>query len=139
VTVENNENACDMAVDRPMSPPPDEIVEAREMIEELPSLPESEAKIPVSRRSARKERTRKVLQDRSSEPKVNKKKTKTGKVQKPRKCRSGKHVITCRKCGSSVICFPVRTKYYTCAEVDGQLFKVKQISAKVALNYVLKK
>ncbi|XP_070853883.1 uncharacterized protein [Drosophila suzukii] len=141
VFVENHENSWDMTVDRPMSPPPEEIVEAREMVEVSPILPEPEATIPVTRRSATiasREKTRKELQNRSSEPKVNTKKTKRGKLQKPRKARSGKHGITCRNCGNSLIC-PVRTKYYTCAEVDGQLFKVKQISAKVALNYILKK
>ncbi|XP_037714712.1 uncharacterized protein LOC119550221 [Drosophila subpulchrella] len=94
---ENDEISCDVTVDRPMSPPPEEIVEAMEMVEDPPSLPEQ------------------------------------------RRAISGKHVITCRNCGNPLICFPVRTRYYTCAEVDGQLFKVKQISAKVALNYILKK
>jgi len=86
-----------------MSPPPEEIVEAREMVEVSPVLPEPEATIPVPRRSARiasRERTRRELQNRSSEPKVNTKITKRGKLPKPRKARSVKHLITCRNCGT---------------------------------------
>ncbi|XP_037726714.1 uncharacterized protein LOC119557827 [Drosophila subpulchrella] len=116
VSEENNENSCNMTVDRPMSPPP-------------------EAPIFAPRRSARmanRNTTQSELQDISSDPKTISRTPKRGKVQKPTKSRSAKHAITCRNCGNSHICFPVRTKFFTCAEVDGQLFKVKQISGKLA-------
>ncbi|XP_037726333.1 uncharacterized protein LOC119557602 [Drosophila subpulchrella] len=135
VSEENNENSCNMTVDRPLSPPPEETVEAMEMVEDPPSLHEPEAPISAPRRSARvanRNTTRSELQDISSDPQTISRTPKRGKVQKPTKPRSAKHVITCRNCGNSHICFPVRTRFFTCAEVDGQLFKVKQISGKLA-------
>ncbi|XP_037726715.1 uncharacterized protein LOC119557828 [Drosophila subpulchrella] len=110
VSEETNENSCIMTVDRPMSPPPPR----------------------RSARMANRNTTRSELQDISSDPQSNSRTPKRGKVQKPTKPRSAKHVITCRNCGNSHICFPVRTRFFTCAEVDGQLFKVKQISGKLA-------
>ncbi|XP_037727742.1 uncharacterized protein LOC119558340 [Drosophila subpulchrella] len=97
VSEENDENSGNMTVDRPMSPPPEEIVEAIEVVEDSPLLPEPEAPISAPRRSARiahRNTTRKELQDSSSssEPKTNSRKPKTGKVQKPRWARSGKQV-----------------------------------------------
>ncbi|XP_037715804.1 uncharacterized protein LOC119550887 [Drosophila subpulchrella] len=139
VSEENDEISSDMTLDRPMSPPPEEIVEAMEISEDPPSLAESEAPISATRRSASSDRIRKELQDQSSEPNTNSRKPNRGKVQKQRRALSGKHVITCRNCENPLICFPDRTKYFTCAEVDGQLFKIKPISATLALNHILKK
>ncbi|XP_037727716.1 uncharacterized protein LOC119558335 [Drosophila subpulchrella] len=97
VSEENDENSGNMTVDRPMSPPPEEIVEAIEVVEDSPLLPEPEAPISAPRRSARianRNTTCKKLKDSSSssEPKINSRKPKTGKVQKPRWARSGKQV-----------------------------------------------
>ncbi|XP_050743608.1 uncharacterized protein LOC108030365 isoform X2 [Drosophila biarmipes] len=137
-----DENSHDSTDDLPTTPPPEEIAEEMQMVPDPPALPEPEATIPLRRKSARienREKALKQLQDIASERNVNTEQPKSRRGRKPKRALSGKHIITCDRCGNSLICFPVRTKYFTCAEVDGQLIKVKQISAKMALNYGRKK
>ncbi|XP_017068780.1 uncharacterized protein LOC108106320 [Drosophila eugracilis] len=69
----------------------------------------------------------------SSESHLNLRKSKIGRVRKPKKTQADPLVITCRRCSTSLMILPESTKFFTCAEVNGRLFKVNEVSAKTVL------
>ncbi|XP_033153913.1 uncharacterized protein LOC117136904 [Drosophila mauritiana] len=70
---------------------------------------------------------------------VNVRKCKRTRINKSKKTFYEDRAVNCSKCGTSTIFFPARTKFFSCAEIDGRLFKVKRISASKVLGGAYRK
>ncbi|XP_043642571.1 uncharacterized protein LOC122612802 [Drosophila teissieri] len=95
-------------------------------------------KLRRSQRILNRERKRKELEAQSSST-VNGGTSRRGRLRRPRRTLYGEHTVNCRKCGTATVFFPARTKFFSCAEIDGRLFKVKRISAKKVLGGAYRK
>lgn len=67
------------------------------------------------------------------------KKRKRARIHKRKSTLYGDRAVNCTKCGTVTIYFPARTKFFSCAEIDGRLFKVKRISSRKVLGGAYRK
>ncbi|EDW90848.1 uncharacterized protein LOC6530198 [Drosophila yakuba] len=118
----------------PLPPSPENVEEDREIVEQAQELP----KLRRSQRILNRENKLKELEAQSSST-VSAATSKRGKLHRPRRTLYAEHTVNCRKCGTATIFFPARTKFFSCAEIDGRLFKVKRIAAKKVLGGAYRK
>ncbi|XP_039482575.1 uncharacterized protein LOC120445954 [Drosophila santomea] len=118
----------------PLPPSPESVEEDRERAEQAQGSP----KLRRSQRILNRENKRAELEAQSSST-VNAGTSTRGKLRRPRRTLYREHTVNCRKCGTATIFFPARTKFFSCAEIDGRLFKVKRIAAKKVLGGAYRK
>ncbi|EDV56393.2 LOW QUALITY PROTEIN: uncharacterized protein Dere_GG22611, partial [Drosophila erecta] len=120
---------------------PENVEENMKTAKEAPVSPKSrnsKLQLRVSRRTSSRETKCEELESQSSSSSYVGTRRR-GRPPKQKRTLYGELTVNCRKCGTATIYYPARTKFFSCAEIDGRLFKVKRISARKVLGGATRK
>ncbi|EDW47487.1 uncharacterized protein LOC6608751 [Drosophila sechellia] len=135
---ENGEQAATDEGAPPLPQSPENVAENVKETEEVQKSPSPMSQGCRSSRILNRERKCKEPEAQASKS-VNVRKCKRTRIHKSKRTFYEDRAVNCSKCGTSTIFFPARTKFFSCAEIDGRLFKVKRISASKVLGGAYRK